>query len=187
VSRAGAAPVALLAVAACSAGGGTLPPRLTAAEVAGVFHVCALRFTPVQAALPPADVLGSVLDRAPGPGKPAPSLTLSGVAPAFELVYTHAGDGALRQVRGDVEYGAGSVFLHLASQSPSIVQQEALLPPAHLDLVYHAARRRLTAGAEVSAYSVRRADYTRAAGIGEEGLQDRITGHLTAEFAEGGC
>jgi hypothetical protein len=182
-----AARVAVLALAACTSGGGTLPARLTPAEVAGVYRVCALRFTPVQAALPPADLLGSVLAPAPAAGRPAPTLTLSGVAPQFELLYTHAGDGATRQVRGDVEFGAGSVFLYLVSQSPTIVQQEALLPPSHLDLVYHPAPRRLTAGDEVGAYSVRRSDYTRAAGIGEEGLQDRITGHVTAVFAEGAC
>lgn len=187
MSRAAAVPVVLLVLAACSGGGGTLPRRLTPAEVAGVYRVCTLRFTPVQTALPPADLLAGVLDPAPGPGKPAPSLTLSGVAPQFELVYTHAGDGALRQVRGDAEYGDGSVFLYLTSQSPTIIQQEALLPPAHLDMVYHPAPRRLTAGGEVGAYTVRRQDYTRAAGIGEEGLQDRITGHLAAVFAEGAC
>ena len=185
MSRAAVVP-ALLALAAC-ADGGTMARRLTPAQVAGVYRVCTLRFTPVQTALPAADLMGSVVDTAPGPGKVEPSLTLSGVAPQFELVYTHAATGALRQVRGDVEYGEGSVFLYLLSQSPTIVQQEALLPPAHLDLVFHASPRRLTAGAEVSAYGVRRSDYARAAGITEEGLQDRVNGHLTAAFAEGAC
>ncbi|HEU4559881.1 MAG TPA: hypothetical protein VFS20_18680 [Longimicrobium sp.] len=186
MNRASVVPVAALALAAC-ADGGTMARRLTPAQVAGVYRVCTLRFTPVQTALPPANLLGSVIDPAPGSGRVEPSLTLSGVAPQFELEYTHAGSGALRQVRGDVEYGEESVFLYLTSQSPTIVQQEALLPSAHLDLVYHPSPRRLTAGAEVSAYSVRRSDYTRAAGISEEGLQDRITGHLTAVFAEGAC
>ncbi len=186
MNRAAVVPAAFLALAAC-ADGGTMPRRLTPAQVAGVYRVCTLRFTPVQTALPAANLLGTVIDAAPGPGEVEPSLTLSGVAAQFELVYTHAGTGALRQVRGDVEYGENSVFLYLSSQTPSIVQQEALLPAAHLDLVYHPSPRRLTAGAEVSAYSVRRSDYARAAGIGEEGLQDRINGHLAAAFAEGAC
>ena len=62
-----------------------------------------------------------------------------------------------------------------------------LLPPAHLDLVFHPASRRLTAGSEVSAYAVRRQDYARAAGITAEGLQERIYGHITAEFAQDAC
>lgn len=185
MSRAAAVPV-LLALAAC-ADGGALPRPLVPADVAGVYRLCSLTFTPTQTALPAANLVGSVIDPAPGPGKAEPSLTLSGVAPQFELLYTHAGDGALRQVRGDVEYGDNSVFLYLTSQTPTIIQQEALLPPNHLDLVYHASPRRLTAGSEVSAYSVRRSDYTRAAGISEEGLQDRITGHVAAVFAEGTC
>ncbi|HEX8904684.1 MAG TPA: hypothetical protein VF771_07565, partial [Longimicrobiaceae bacterium] len=89
--------------------------------------------------------------------------------------------------RGDVEFGGHSVFLFLTSQSPTIVQQEALLPPSHLDLVFDAGARRLTAGAEVSGYYVRRSDYARAAGISEEGLQDRILGHITAMLSEGSC
>lgn len=185
MTRAAAVP-ALLALAAC-ADGGTLPRRLVPGDVAGVYRLCSLTFTPSQTALPAANLVGSVIDPVPGAGKAAPSLTLSGVAPQFELLYTHAGDGVTRQARGDVEYGQGSVFLYLASQTPTIIVQEALLPPGHLDLVYHASPRRLTAGSEVSAYSVRRSDYTRAAGISEEGLQDRITGHVAAVFAEGAC
>ncbi|HET7464211.1 MAG TPA: hypothetical protein VFJ82_23340 [Longimicrobium sp.] len=185
MNRAAAVPV-LVALAAC-ADGGTPPRRLTPAAVAGVYGLCSLTFTPVQTALPAANLVGSVIDPAPAPGRPPPSLTLSGVAAQFELLYTHAGDGALRQVRGDVEYGDGSVFLYLTSQSPTIVQQEALLPPGHLDLVFHASPRRLTAGSEVSAYTVRRSDYTRAAGISEEGLQDRITGHVAAVFSADPC
>lgn len=185
MKSAAAVPV-LLALAAC-ADGGTPPRRLTPAAVAGVYQLCSLTFTPVQTALPAAELVGSVIDPAPGPGKPPPTLTLSGVAAQFELLYTHAGDGVPRQVRGDVEFGDGSVFLYLASQAPAVIQQEALLPPGHLDLVFHASPRRLTAGSEVSAYSVRRSDYARAAGIGEEGLQDRITGHVAAVFAGDPC
>jgi hypothetical protein len=160
---------------------------LTPLEVQGVYHICTLRFTPVQTALPAVDLLARVIDPAPAPPAQGASLTLSGAAPQFELVYSHRGDDALRQVRGDVEFGSGSVFLYLTSQSPTIIQQEALLPPFHLDLVFHPGLARLTAGDEVGAYEVRRSDYTRAAGISEEGLQDRILGHVTAMFSANGC
>ena len=178
---------AALALAACTSTGTGGGDVLAPAEVGGVYRVCALRFTPVQTALPAADLLASVIDTTSGPGHVGASLTLSGTAPAFELVYASLVSGTLRQVRGDVEFGGHSVFLFLTSQSPTIIQQEALLPPSHLDLVFDAAARRLTAGDEVGAYQVRRSDYARAAGITEEGLQDRILGHVTATFSEGPC
>ena len=174
-----------VALAACS-GDTSFATLLRPGDVQGVYRICSLRFTPVQTALPPVDLLATVIDASPAPPAQGASLTLSGVAAEFELVYTHR-NGVLRQVRGDVEYGTGSVFLYLTSQSPTIIQQEALLPQGHLDLVFSAAPRRLSAGTEVSSYTVRRLDYTRAAGISEEGLQDRIQGHVTASFSADGC
>jgi hypothetical protein len=174
-------------LAGCSSDLGTGAATLTPADVQGVYRLCTLRFTPVQTALPAVDLLARVIDATPAPPAQGASLTLSGAAAQFELVYTHRGDNLLRQVRGDVEYGTGSVFLYLTSQSPTIIQQEALLPPGHLDLVFHASPRRLTAGDEVSGYYVRRSDYTRAAGISEEGLADQILGHVTAAFQVETC
>jgi len=185
--RNAAAVICAAVLAGCSGAPGTGTPTLTPADVQGVYRICALRFTPVQTALPAVDLLARVVDPAPAPPAQGASLTLSGVAPEFELVYAHHGDGVLRQVRGDMEFGTGSVFLYLTSQSPTIVQQEALLPPNHLDLVFHASPRRLTAGDEVSSYYVRRSDYTSAAGISEEGLQDRILGHVSASFSVDAC
>lgn len=174
--------------AACDSGISDLPDdTLTPADVQGTYLVCTLRFTPVQRALPAADVLARVMDVAPPPGQPAPSISLSGAAPEFDLVYVRRGDGALQQLRGDVEYGRTSVFLYPHSQAASLIALEALLPPAHLDLVFHPATRTLTAGDEVSAYAVRRQDYARAAGISAEGLQERIHGHITAVLSEGSC
>lgn len=173
--------------AACRSDGPASPTVLAPADVQGTYRVCALRFTPSHPALPAADVLAAVMvDDAAAP-LPPPSITLSGVEPAFELVYTRRRDGAPQRLRGNVEFGAGSVFLYLHSQAPTTVPFEALLPPAHLDLVFHPASGQLTAGDEVSAYSVRRRDYAAAAGIVEEGLQDRITGHVTAALSRDGC
>lgn len=187
MSRAAAFAAAAVFVAACGSDGTSSGPTLTPGDVQGVYRICALRFTPVQTAIPTADLLTSVIDTSAGPGKAAATLTLSGSAPQFEVDYTHRGDGVLRQVRGDVEFGGHSVFLFLTSQSPTIIQQEALLPPSHLDLVFDAASKRLTAGSEVSAYYVRRSDYAHAAGISEEGLQDRILGHVTAVLSASPC
>lgn len=177
---------ALAPALACYDGTLPAPDTLTPAEVGGVYAVCELRFTPSHGGLPEADVLAAVIDAAPAEGPP-PSLTLSGTAPEFELVYVRRRDGSVQRLGGEMEYGEGSVFLYSTSRLPSAVPFEALLPWAHLDLVFHAATRRLTAGVEVSAYSVRRGDYAAAAGIGTEGLPDRIWGHITAAFAEGTC
>jgi hypothetical protein len=38
-----------------------------------------------------------------------------------------------------------------------------------------------------ASYTVRRSDYAKAAGITEEGLQDRISGTLEGTFAVGAC
>jgi len=173
--------------AACRSGGVATPDLLSPGDVQGTYLVCELRFTPSQPALPPADVLAAVMVADPAAPMPPPSITLSGVEPGFELVYTRRQDGALQRLRGDVEFGAGSVFLYLHSQAPTLVPFEALLPPEHLDLVFHPASGRLTAGDEVGAYSVRRRDYAAAAGMVEEGLQERIVGHITAALSRDGC
>ncbi|HYR12229.1 MAG TPA: hypothetical protein VEQ60_30865 [Longimicrobium sp.] len=173
--------------AACGFDGVTAPALLTAGEVQGTYLVCELRFTPSQGALPPADVLGAVMVADPPPPLAPPSLTLGGAAPGFELAYTRRRDGTTQRLHGEVEFGTGSVFLYVGSGGPSVVPFEALLPPWHLDLVFHAATGRLTAGEEVSAYSVHRRDYAAATGVDEDGLRDRISGHVTAVFARNGC
>ncbi len=179
--------VSVAALAACDSYDIPHEDRLTPAEVAGVYNLCTLRFRPTQSALPAADVLQRVIDPAPPSGKLPPTLTLSPTAARFELAYTRRSDAFTQIVRGDVEFGESSVFLYLNSDAPVEAQQEALLPTGHFDLVFAPEPRRLTAGDEVSAYWVRRSDYTRAAGISEEGLQDRIWGHVSATFSAGAC
>jgi hypothetical protein len=174
-------------VAAGCTGYGTGPDeRLTPAAVQGEYRLCTLRFTPSAGGLPPADLLATVIDPAPGTAGPPATLRLSGTSPSFELTYTRR-DGAVQHVAGDMEFGDGSVFLYLDSRVPTSIRTEALLPPFHLDLVFHAAGPRLTAGDEVGGYWVRTADYAHAAGVSAQGLQDRVFGHLTAAFAAGGC
>lgn len=182
-----------IALAACALAAACRPDTLspgdllTAGDVQGTYRLCELRFTPSHRALPAADVLNAVMIADPPAPLPPPSITLSGVAPEFDLVYTRRRDGAVQRLGGDVEFGTGSVFLYLNSQAPTVVPFEALLPQGHLDLVFHAAAGRMTAGEEVSAYYVRRRDYAAAAGIPEAGLQERIVGHITAAFARDGC
>lgn len=180
------APAALLLAAACDGGGGSDIDRLTPGEVQGVYQICSLRFTPEQTALPAADLLASVIHTTPPAGKPTPTLTLS-AAGQYELVYTRRSDAFLQQLRGEVdEYRASSLILDLPTADESAITREALLPP-NFSLAFTASPRRLTPISSGVVYSVRRADYARAAGITEAGLQDRISGSLSGTFAVGGC
>lgn len=179
-------PAAALA-AACSGYDAGLPDVLTPAEVAGTYRLCELRFTPREFALPPVDVMATLIDEAPAAPLPPPSVTFDDAAPAFSMVYVRQDDGIVKEMSGEMEYGDGSVFLYPQSLGSLEIRFEALLPEHHLDLVYHDATRELTAGEEVSGYRVRREDYGPLAGIPLIDLPQRIFGHITARFAESGC
>ena len=96
-------PLAALGVAAaCDGDGGTnTRPRLTPADVQGVYTVCSLRFTPVQNALPAANLLQFIVNPSPPAPKQPPSLTLSGQTAAYQLLYT-------RRIGGPADDGSGS-------------------------------------------------------------------------------
>jgi hypothetical protein len=180
-------PLAAALVAGCGSYGITTDTLLTPADVQGSYRLCALRFTPTASGLPQVDLLATVIDASPAAPKPAPTLVLSATTAEFDLSYTRRGDGVVQHATGDVEFGGRSVFLFLNSRIPTSIQTEALLPQGHLDLVYTAATHHLSAGDEVGAYWVRRSDYTHASGVSEEGLQDRIYGHVGATFSAAGC
>jgi hypothetical protein len=180
-------PLAAALAAGCGSYGIVTDRLLTPPDVQGTYSLCTLRFTPSASGLASVDLLATVIDPAPPASKPAPTLTLSGTAPEFDLTYTRRGDGFVQHAGGDVEFGGHSVFLFLNSRIPTSIQTESLLPQSHFDLVYVAATHRLTAGDEVGVYWVRRSDYTHASGVSEEGLQDRIYGHINASFSAGGC
>ena len=180
-------PLAALAVAAaCDGDGGTNPrPRLTPADIQGVYKVCSLRFTPIQTALPPANLLQFVVHPSPPAPKQAPSLTLSGQTPTYQLLYTRRSDNFTQDLRGNVALGVDEIILSIPDEASNEVRRELLLPGQML-LHFSRTPRQLTSVGEVG-YNVRRADYARAAGITEEGLQERINGSLTGVFAADAC
>ena len=185
-ARALAAAALLFPAAACDGGGGgTSVDRLTPRDVAGVYQVCTLRFTPSQGALPVANLLERVIDATPPAGKLPPTVTLSGSVPQYQLVYTRTSDAFSQEQRGSVTFGERTVNLSLGSETGSEIVREALLPST-LSLTFNAGAGTLTT-TSTSVYSVRRADYARAAGITQEGLQERINGKLSATLREGGC
>lgn len=171
-------------LAACDGGGGTGGSRLNPADVAGVYQVCDLAFTPSNAILPAAELLRAVVDTTPPAGRPEPTLALASSG-AYDLVYTRQSDNFLQQLRGTVSYGQETIALELSSGT---IPAELLLPRVLTLRFNGTGGQRLTAGAgDNFAYAVSRADYARAAGVSEEGLQNTINGSLRASLSTGGC
>lgn len=184
ISRSLAAAAAVAALAACSGDGGTTVDALTPAQVSGVYRICQLEFAPTQTALPAANVLATVVNA----GAAESSLRVSGTAPEYQIVYTRRSDSFLQQMVADVSLRSSSVRLEVPGDAGQLVTRELLLPDAGLTLNFTDNPRRLTnANGGSTVYSVRRADYARAAGITEEGLQDRINGRLFATFSTAPC
>lgn len=175
---------AAAALAACN-GDGTSSQRLTPGQVQGVYSVCTLRFTPSQTAFPVADLLATVVNPTPPAPKQPPSLTLSGQAYQYQLVYTRRSDNFLQLMEGSLDLRQSEVAVDFPEESQSEVVRELLLPPA-LAFTFSDGPRRLTSAGSLT-YSVRRSDYARAAGISETGLADRISGQLNATFSTGTC
>jgi hypothetical protein len=183
-SLVGAALAGAALLSACDGGGGTGGSRLNAADVAGVYQVCDLAFTPSNAILPAAELLRTVVDTTPSPGRPEPTLAVA-LNGTYDLVYTRQSDNFLQQLRGNVSYGQELIGLDLSSGT---LPAELLLPRV-LSLRFNGTGgQRLTAGAgDNFPYAVSRADYARAAGVSEEGLQNTINGSLRASLSTGGC
>ncbi|HET7233395.1 MAG TPA: hypothetical protein VFJ16_25510 [Longimicrobium sp.] len=179
-------PLAAAVVAAgCGGDGGTNPPQLSPSTVQGVYNVCTLRFQPSQGALPAANLLATIVNPQPPAPKQPPSLTLSGQTANFQLLYTRRSDSFTQDLRGTVSLGTDQMIVNVPDEAGSEVRRELLLPGALL-LYFSDNPRRLSATGNTQ-YSVRRTDYARAAGISEEGLQERINGSLTASLSVGAC
>lgn len=184
--RARLLPLAALAVlAACDGSNGFDPDRLTPAQVDGLYEICDLRFVPFNNALPTADLRQAVMNLNPPATRPRPSLSLSNRS--FDLTYTRKSDNFLQQLRSSAELGSDDVVLRIYSgETPSQIGAELLLPPA-LPLRFQESPKRLTSNPTGFLYTVRRADYARAAGINESGLAERIDGRLNATLASPTC
>jgi hypothetical protein len=175
---------ALLSLLAACGGDNTFVDRLTPEQVSGTYSICLLRFRPENVAFPVADLLVSVMDTTPAAGRPEPTIALSNTLQQYDLVYTRASDGFLQQLRGTTSLGPTTVAPRFFTESAGLVAAEALLP-ASMPLTFHDAPRRLTDTTEF--YTVRRADYARAAGISETDLQDQVSGRLEASLSVAGC
>ncbi|HEX8906830.1 MAG TPA: hypothetical protein VF771_18410 [Longimicrobiaceae bacterium] len=180
-----ALPLCAAALLAACGDGGTNASRLSPQQVQGVYNVCTLRFQPTQSALPAANLLATIVNTTPPAPKQPPSLTLSGDAAQYQLLYTRKSDNFLQELRGSVSFGSTNVFANVPDESDSEVRRELLLP-GQLILNFTDQPRRLAATGDIP-YSVRRSDYARAAGISEEGLQERINGSLSGTFSVGAC
>lgn len=173
---------ALALLAACDGDGGSGSDRLRPEEVAGVYNLCTLRFQPSNAALPAADLLGTVVDTTPPAGRPQATIALAANG-TYDMVYTAQQTAFIEQVRGSIGYRENAVTLSIPTQQ----QATALLLPRPVLLTFNAGQGRLSGDASGAPHGVARYDYARAAGISEEGLQNTINGITTVVFVEGAC
>jgi hypothetical protein len=173
----------LALLAACDGDGGTGSDPLTPQDVQGVYALCTLSFKPSNAALPTANLLGTVIDVTPPAGRPAPTIALANNA-TYDLAYTDEATQFLQQIRGSIGYREDQITLSFPTNNANAA---ALLMPRNLLLNYDAGTHRLTGDASGFPYPVARADYAAAAGISEEGLQNSINGTLSVAFARDGC
>jgi hypothetical protein len=176
-----AAALPLLA-AACD-DGGSGPDRLTPDQVAGVYNVCELRFTPTNSILPAADLMQTVVDTTPPAGRPEATISVA-ASGVYDLVYTRQSDAFLRQMQGSVTYGTSTVTLNTPGTNP--VADELLLPrPLTLTLV-EGTGRRLVAQTQFS-YGVTREDYARARNASPTGLAATIEGNASVVLSSAPC
>lgn len=173
---------ALTLLAACDGGGGSGPDRLDPAEVAGVYNLCQLRFQPGNPAFPVADLLATVVDTAPPAGRPEATIALA-TNGTYDLVYTAVETAFIEQVRGSISYHETAIALSV----PTDQAATALLLPRPLILTFNSSAGRLSGDATGFPHPVARADYVRAAGISEEGLQSTINGVTTMTLSKGAC
>jgi hypothetical protein len=178
-------PAALLALAACDGGNTFDPDRLTSAQVDALYEICDLRFVPVNTILPTANVRQGVMNLNPPATRPRPSLSLSNRS--FDLTYTRKSDNFLQQLRGSYDLGTSEVVVRIYSgETPTALAAELLLPQS-VPLRFADSPKRLTADGSGFIYTVRRADYARAAGISENDLQPTISGRLIASLQAPTC
>lgn len=176
-----AAALPLLA-AACD-DGGSGPDRLSPDQVAGVYNLCELRFTPTNTILPAADLMQTVVDTTPPAGRPEATVSLA-ASGIYDLVYTREGDAFLRQMQGSLNYGSTTVTLNTPGESA--VAQELLLPrPLTLTLV-EGPNRSLIAQTQFT-YSVTREDYARARNASPSGLAPTIDGTASIALSTAPC
>jgi hypothetical protein len=184
--------VPLLALATLLAAGcdddGTSSRRLTSGEVAGVYRVCVLRFVPTNSVLPPANLLGRVVDATPPAGKPEPTLTLSPSSNAYQLIYTSESDAFTEELRGSVAYGEDAVFPRFYSDDDSRGDIATdLLLPARSTLSFQTGPKRLSTSGGDLPHLVSRRAYATAANISESGLSSSIEGRMEISLREGSC
>jgi hypothetical protein len=170
-----------LMAAACN-DGGSGPDRLSAAEVAGVYNLCVLRFAPTNNILPVADLMTAVVDTTPPAGRP--EATVSVANGVYDLVYTRTGDAFLRQLQGSVTYGSTSITLQTPAESDITAE---LLLARPLTLTFISGTTRGLAAQTSFSYTVARDDYARAIGSNGQGLAQTIAGTMTLSLSTGSC
>lgn len=170
----------ILALAACgdNSGGITGP---TAEDVAGIYAVCSLTFSPEGDLLADVDIVDRGFE--PGGGEIRnPQLQVDSNR-ALQVVFTPRGQFVERTFLG--AYIHAGTRLQLSFTGGTADWTDYLLPPT-LEVAFQETPKSLTTAA-TAIYEVDRADYARLAGVSESNLAARIQGRLMAVFQSGGC
>lgn len=181
--RAAAAAAALPLLAAACDDGGSGPDRLNPGDVAGVYNLCELRFTPSNTILPTADLLETVVDTTPPALRPEATVAVAANG-VYDFVYTRQSDAFLRQMQGSVDYGTTTVTFNIPGTST--VAEELLLPRPLTFTLVEGPDRQLVGQTQFT-YGVTREDYARARNASPSGLAPTIDGHASIVLSAAPC
>ncbi|HEX2190237.1 MAG TPA: hypothetical protein VHG51_15120 [Longimicrobiaceae bacterium] len=159
---------------------GVSPVRTPAGEVAGIYRVCALEFTPASRFLPAVDLRTAAFETSAA-GVAAPRLQVDSTG-VFELEYTPRGRFTDVEHRGTFVTGDGEAVLTFTR--PADVAP--LLLPGSVAAEWDAAASTLTP-ADPFPYTVAKADYERLLGESDPGIPAQVEGRLAGRFARGDC
>ena len=176
-------PLVMMSVA-CD-GDSTGTAGLIPEEVAGVYSICTLTFTPEGGVLPAVDIRDKAMETNPQGGISAPNLKLNPTSDRmFELEYVPRGQIIAQRPSGTYGLGRGTVTLNFTGGGAAV---SSILLPNSILLDFQTGPNRLQTASGQSTYLVPRANYARLAGVSETNLPDQVRGSLNARFAVGGC
>lgn len=177
----------ILVLAACGRSSTGPTQELMAADVGGIYDICALSFQPSGAIIPAVDIRTAVM-RLDADAPTAPRLLLGRTVQEFELEYTRQDDVLRDRAQGFYAIRGRTVELQLdGSPSAETVRNRLVLPP-RLTLDFQATPQQLTVSeAAHGDHVVSRANYERLRGETDPNLPDSIRGTLRGEFSTAGC
>lgn len=165
------------ALAAC--GDATGSSNLSPVDVAGLYEICTLTFTPDNPTQPPVDIRARAFETTDSRIQ-LPHLALD-VDRTSGLIFTRKDQFVRQEIRGTYDLSESGVILRLSKSA----DPASYLLPEMLRLDFQPSPLQLST--DGVGYSAAREDYARLAGIPETGLAEKIPGHLVARAESESC